>query len=248
MARFTTAAVPIGLAMLLIPKAVLGDVQIRKTIMQSTAWTKTGQDTEVIATPMESFQSMKAYAPGSGRGTPFRLDALTICIIGAVVLVNVGMVFCCARLACLKALGRDTDPLATEAAQAAAAAAPAAGDAGGGPGGGTAGGGPRIELTAVTHPNMDVRSLNPSDCCLLGVSCALHGIKMSFARRLSGRNSREEHTNDPEADAPLSANQRGNSDQRSTHLCASPTPKSLGCCAVPMVTLVIDSNECSAAA
>ncbi len=73
-------------------------------------------------------------------------------------------------------------------------------------------------------------------------------LQMSFARRLSGRSSREEHTNDSEADAPLSANHRGSSDQRSTHLCASPTPKSLGCCAVPMVTLVIDSNECSAAA
>ncbi len=82
-----------------------------------------------------------------------------LALAGAVVLVNVGMVFCCARLACLKALGRDTDPLATEAAQAAAAAVPTAGDAGGGPGGGTAGAGPRIELTAVTHPNMDVRSI-----------------------------------------------------------------------------------------
>lgn len=72
------------------------------------------------------------------------------------VVVNVGMVFCCARLIFLRATGRELDPLAAEAAQAAAAAAAEAGEPGGGPGGGSAAGGPRIELTAVTNPNMEV--------------------------------------------------------------------------------------------
>jgi hypothetical protein len=89
-----------------------------------------------------------------------------LCAAGAVVAVNVGMVFCCARLACLKLTGQDLDPLATEAAQQAHATVLEAGEAGGGPGGGTAAGGPRIEITAVTHPNMEV--------CVFTIFCLEH--------------------------------------------------------------------------
>ena len=73
-----------------------------------------------------------------------------------VVVVNVGMVFCCARLVFLRVTGQELDPLAAEAAQRAAAAEAEAGEPGGGPGGGAVAGGPRIELTAVTNPNMEV--------------------------------------------------------------------------------------------
>lgn len=82
--------------------------------------------------------------------------SLNTAYTAVVVAVNVGMVFCCARLVFLRATGRELDPLAAEAAQPAAAAVAGAGEPGGGPGGGPAAGGPRIELTAVTNPNMEV--------------------------------------------------------------------------------------------
>lgn len=80
MAIFSKAALPILMAQLLSTQAALGDTQLNEITTHSTAWTKTGQDTGMAATPLDSFQTMKTYPPDNSH--PFRLDALTICIIG----------------------------------------------------------------------------------------------------------------------------------------------------------------------
>lgn len=74
-------------------------------------------------------------------------------------------------------------------------------------------------------------------------------VQMSVARRLHRRSSQEEQaTVQAEVEDPLSATRRGTSDQHTAHLCASAVIKPLKCCAVPMLTLDIESSGCSAAA
>lgn len=70
---------------------------------------------------------------------------------GAIVVINVAMVFCCARIAFQRMRGHSTDPLAAQADQPAASEAAEAGEA---IGGGTAAG--QIELSTVMHPNQEV--------------------------------------------------------------------------------------------
>ncbi|BDA47276.1 hypothetical protein COCOBI_10-1220 [Coccomyxa sp. Obi] len=217
-------AMQVGLSYLLFPQAAMGDAQLSTATTHSTAWTKTGQDTIAIATPLDSFQTMHTYNPGSN--TPFRLDALTLCIIAIVVAVNVAMVFCCARLVFLRAMGRELDPLAAEAAQPAAAAVAEAGEPEGGPGGGSAAGGPRIELTAVTNPNME----------------------MSLARRLYRRSSQEEHSIEAAGDRVGSTSRRPSLERRSHEAALLPSlvPKALE--PIPFMTGDIETGRCSAAA
>ena len=74
-------------------------------------------------------------------------------------------------------------------------------------------------------------------------------MQMSVARRLHRRSSQEEQaTVQAEVEDPLSASCRGPSDQHTAHLCASAVIKPLECCALPMLTLDIESSGCSAAA
>ena len=80
MAAFSKAALQILMAHLLSTQAALGDTQLNEITTHSTAWTKTGQDTGMAATPLASCQPMMTEPPA--RGLPFRRDALTICIIG----------------------------------------------------------------------------------------------------------------------------------------------------------------------
>lgn len=67
-------------------QATQGENHLNEVPSHSTAWTKTGQDSSLVATPLDSFGTMHPNIPGST--TPFKLDGLTIAIIGEQTLFN----------------------------------------------------------------------------------------------------------------------------------------------------------------